>query len=64
MEGPSTPHIEIVNDDQLDAREALSDSLSSLWWAFLPRGVLAAALGIAALFWPTVGLSPSWFFNI
>jgi len=53
MEDPRTPHVEIVDDDQLEAREALSERLSSLWWAFLLRGIFAAALGIAALFWPT-----------
>jgi uncharacterized membrane protein HdeD (DUF308 family) len=53
MEGPESPQVEIVDDDRLELREALSDRLGSLWWAFLLRGVLAAALGIAALFWPT-----------
>ncbi|MCU4654813.1 DUF308 domain-containing protein [Roseibacterium sp. SDUM158016] len=53
MEDPETPHVEIVDDDRLEVREAISDRLGKLWWAFLLRGVLAAALGIAALFWPT-----------
>jgi uncharacterized membrane protein HdeD (DUF308 family) len=57
MEDPRTPHVEIVDDDRLEVREALSDRLGSLWWAFLLRGVLAAALGIAALFWPTGSIS-------
>jgi len=57
MEDPHTPHVEIVDDDRLEAREALSDRRSSLWWAFLLRGVFAAALGIAALFWPTGSIS-------
>ena len=57
MEDPEPPHVEIVDDDRLEVREALSDRLSSLWWAFLLRGVLAAALGIAALFWPTGSIS-------
>jgi uncharacterized membrane protein HdeD (DUF308 family) len=53
MEDPETPHVEIVDDDRLETREAISDRLGNLWWAFLLRGVLAAGLGIAALFWPT-----------
>jgi uncharacterized membrane protein HdeD (DUF308 family) len=57
MENPEAPHVEIVDDDRLEVREAISDRLSSLWWAFLLRGVLAAALGIAALFWPTGSIS-------
>ncbi len=39
------------------ARGNVSDSLSSLWWTFLVRGVLALALGVAALFWPTGSVS-------
>jgi uncharacterized membrane protein HdeD (DUF308 family) len=57
MEDPETPRVEIVEDDSLELREALSERLSSLWWAFLLRGIVAAALGIAALFWPTGSIS-------
>ncbi len=53
MNEPETPHSEIVEDDRLEAREALSDRLGSLWWTFLLRGILAALVGVAALFWPT-----------
>lgn len=57
MEDPETPRVEIVEDDSLELREALSERLSSLWWAFLLRGIVAAALGIAALFWPAGSIS-------
>ena len=57
MEDPRTPRIEIVDDDQLEAREALSDRLGILWWTFFLRGLLAAGLGVAALFWPTGSIS-------
>ncbi|MEE4295955.1 MAG: DUF308 domain-containing protein, partial [Wenzhouxiangella sp.] len=57
MENPETPPVEIVDDDILELREALSERLGSLWWAFLLRGIIAATLGIAALFWPTGSIS-------
>jgi len=34
------------------ARAGISDKLGDLWWFLLVRGLLAVALGIAALFWP------------
>ena len=57
MDEPETPHAEIVDDDRLDAREALSDRLAHVWWTFFLRGLLAAGVGIAALFWPTGSIS-------
>lgn len=57
MDEPETPHAEIVDDDRLDAREALSDRLANVWWTFFLRGLLAAGVGIAALFWPTGSIS-------
>lgn len=57
MENPETLRVEIVDDDSLELREAFSERLGSLWWAFLLRGIIAAALGIAALFWPTGSIS-------
>lgn len=53
MTEPKAPRGEIVNDNGIDSREALGDSLANLWWTFLLRGLLAGAVGIAALFWPT-----------
>ena len=57
MDQPETPHAEIVDDDRLDAREALSNRLASVWWTFFVRGLLAAVVGVAALFWPTGSIS-------
>ncbi len=57
MDQPETPHAEIVDDDRLDAREALSNRLATVWWTFFVRGVLAAGVGLAALFWPTGSIS-------
>ena len=57
MEEQQSPRVEIVDDDRLEAREAFSEKLGSLWWTFFLRGVLAAGLGIAALFWPTGSIS-------
>jgi uncharacterized membrane protein HdeD (DUF308 family) len=57
MDRRETPKVEIVDDDRLDAREAASGRLAGLWWAFFLRGILAAAVGIAALFWPMGSIS-------
>jgi len=57
MDQPETRHVEIVDDGILDAREALSERLASVWWTFFLRGLLAAVVGIAALFWPTGSIS-------
>jgi uncharacterized membrane protein HdeD (DUF308 family) len=57
MDQPETPHVEIVDNDCLDAREALSERLASVWWTFFLRGLLAAGVGLAALFWPTSSIS-------
>lgn len=48
---------EIVDDPHIEARDTLSANLAGLWWTFLLRGVLAAAVGIAALFWPSGSIS-------
>ena len=39
------------------AKRRLGDRLGDVWWAFLVRGVLAAGLGIVALFWPEATLA-------
>ena len=57
MDQPETPHAEIVDDARLDAREALSERLASVWWTFFLRGLLAAAVGLAAVFWPAGSIS-------
>ncbi|GAA6194531.1 hypothetical protein NBRC116597_44530 [Phaeobacter sp. NW0010-22] len=38
MEQPETPHAEIVEDDRLEAREALSNRLANIWWTFFCVG--------------------------
>ncbi len=53
MTEPDRPQGEILEDDALDGRMALGETLADLWWTFLLRGLLAGAVGIAALFWPT-----------
>jgi uncharacterized membrane protein HdeD (DUF308 family) len=35
----------------------VSDKLGNIWWVFMTRGVLAAALGLCALFWPGASLT-------
>ena len=57
MDQPETPHAEIVDDARLEAREALSERLASVWWTYFLRGLLAAGVGLAALFWPTGSIS-------
>lgn len=57
MEEPEILDAEIVDDNRFEAREAISQRLSGLWWTFLLRGALAAFVGIAALFWPTGSIS-------
>ncbi len=48
---------EILDDGSMRERDALSAQLSDLWWTFLIRGILAACVGIAALFWPSSSIS-------
>jgi uncharacterized membrane protein HdeD (DUF308 family) len=57
MDRPERPHSEIVDDDRFETREALSARLGGLWWTFFLRGLLAACVCIAALFWPTGSIS-------
>ncbi|WP_170332629.1 HdeD family acid-resistance protein [Ruegeria arenilitoris] len=57
MTDPQFPREEILDDGSLDGRDSLGDQLAGLWWTFLLRGILAGALGIAALFWPTGSIS-------
>jgi uncharacterized membrane protein HdeD (DUF308 family) len=38
------------------ARGAVGEKLSEIWWAFMVRGILAAVLGLVALFWPTASI--------
>ena len=39
------------------SKQRISDRLGDVWWAFLVRGILAAGLGIVALFWPKATLA-------
>ena len=39
------------------AQTVVGDKMGDLWWVFFVRGVLALALGIAALFWPMGSIS-------
>jgi uncharacterized membrane protein HdeD (DUF308 family) len=39
------------------SRRGEGRTLGGPWWSFVLRGVLATALGLFALFWPTQGLS-------
>ena len=38
------------------ARGAVGEKLGEIWWAFMLRGILAAVLGLVALFWPTASI--------
>jgi uncharacterized membrane protein HdeD (DUF308 family) len=38
------------------AQARVSDRLGDVWWSLLVRGLLAVALGIAAIFWPKATL--------
>jgi len=38
------------------AQARVSDKLGDVWWSLLVRGLLAVALGIAAIFWPKATL--------
>lgn len=39
------------------SRASVRETRGDVWWFFLLRGVLALALGLFALFWPTLSLS-------
>ncbi len=39
------------------AQTVVGDKMGDLWWVFFVRGVMALALGIAALFWPAESIS-------
>lgn len=57
MEDQNAKSGEILNEESLRSRDALSSNLAALWWTFLLRGVLAGLVGVAALFWPTSSIS-------
>ncbi len=38
------------------ARTRINDKLGDVWWSLLARGLLALAIGVAALFWPKATL--------
>ncbi|SHH29798.1 Uncharacterized membrane protein HdeD, DUF308 family [Cognatiyoonia sediminum] len=57
MSNSETPEAEVLDPEIVEFGEALSGRLSNLWWTFLVRGILAAVVGIAALFWPTDSIS-------
>ena len=50
-----------LDKEQLQAaavvKRGINDRLGDVWWTFLVRGVLAAGLGIVALFWPKATLA-------
>jgi uncharacterized membrane protein HdeD (DUF308 family) len=39
------------------ARVHVGEKLGEMWWSFMVRGVLAAALGLCALIWPSASLA-------
>lgn len=45
-----------VRAARIQIRTRVSDRLGDVWWFLLIRGLLALALGIAALFWPQATL--------
>ena len=47
---------EQVRATAIKVRAHLGDKLGDVWWFLLARGLLALALGIAALFWPKATL--------
>ena len=48
---------EQIQDAASGIKVRISDKLGDVWWSLLARGLLAAALGIAALFWPNSTLA-------
>lgn len=57
MTDPDAARDDRRHDIMRNARGFLSESTSDLWWTFLVRGILAAILGVLALFWPTGSVS-------
>ena len=45
-----------IRATSIQMRTQLSDRIGDVWWFLLARGLLALALGIAALFWPKATL--------
>lgn len=53
---PNAPRDERLKAFAADMRSRTSDRLGDVWWTFMLRGLLAAALGLCALIWPTLSL--------
>jgi uncharacterized membrane protein HdeD (DUF308 family) len=53
---PNASSDERLKDFAADMRTRASDRLGDVWWTFMLRGLLAAALGLCALIWPTLSL--------
>ena len=51
-----TSEREQIRAAAIAARTRLNDKLGDVWWSLLARGLLALALGVAALFWPKATL--------
>jgi uncharacterized membrane protein HdeD (DUF308 family) len=51
-----TSESEQIRAAALAVRTRLNDKLGDVWWSLLARGLLALALGFAALFWPKATL--------
>ena len=51
-----TSESEQIRAAALAVRTRLNDKLGDVWWSLLARGLLALALGLAALFWPKATL--------
>jgi uncharacterized membrane protein HdeD (DUF308 family) len=41
----------------IDLRDRVANKLRDMWWTIMVRGLLAAALGLCALIWPTASLA-------
>lgn len=53
---PNAAGDERLEASAVEARGRASSRLGDVWWTFMLRGLLAGALGLCALIWPTLSL--------
>jgi uncharacterized membrane protein HdeD (DUF308 family) len=56
MATPTNDPVRQEHDEAAAVRQRISRRLGDVWWAFMARGLLAVAIGLGVLVWPTASL--------